>query len=94
MYIEVFLRHTQAYSANSRLCVTLTYSQLLEPEKNSKPCKTLTRYIQNPATVRTVYPNIIHPYSGIFRTLHKACICKNLANLESWNIQNTSIIAS
>ena len=36
----------------------------------------------------------ITPYSGIFRTLCIAYICKNLAYLESWNIQNPSLILS
>ena len=37
---------------------------------------------------------IILPKSGIFRNLHNTWICRNLANLKSWNIQNPSIIAS
>ena len=34
------------------------------------------------------YWDIIKVYSGIFRTFYKACICRNLAHFESWNIQN------
>ena len=45
----------------------------------------MTRHIQNHA--------IVH-YSAIFRTLDKACIRKNLAYSESWNIQNPSLNAS
>ena len=66
----------------------------LEPEALSKSCETLTRHIQNPAIVRTVYSGIILPYSDIFRTWRNACICKNLTYLESWYIQNPYIIAS
>ena len=50
----------------------------LEPEANSKPCKTLIQHTQNPAIVRTVYSSIIQPFSGLFRTLCDACICRNL----------------
>ena len=66
----------------------------LELEVYSKPCETLTRHIQIPGTVKTVYSGIIQPYSGIFRTLCNVCICRNLAYLEFWNIQIPSIIAS
>ena len=63
----------QSYSEPS---VTLAYSQpcqfqalaYLEPEAHSKPCETLTRHVQNPATVRTIYSSIIQLYSGIFVT--------------------------
>ena len=37
---------------------------------------------------------IIQPYSSIFRILCNACIYRNLTNVEYWNIQNPSIIAS
>ena len=75
-HIEVFLRYIQAYSGifstlrNPRILITLSYSEscYLEPEVYSKPCETLTRYMQNPAVVRTVYPSITQLYSGIFRT--------------------------
>ena len=76
------VRLIQAYSAP---CVTVAYS---------KPCETLTRHIQNPAIVRIVYSDISKAYSGIFRTLSDACICRSLAYSESWNIQKHSIIAS
>ena len=59
-----------------------------------KLCQIWTRHIQNPVIVGTVYSGIIQRYSGIFRTLCNACICRNLAYLEFWNIQNPSIIAS
>ena len=45
----------------------------------------MARHIQNPA---------IGYYLAIFRTLCNACICRNLPCLESWNIQNPSIIVS
>ena len=80
--------HIQAYSAP---CVTGVFTTLpylktlayLEPEACSKPCETLTRHIQNPAIARNVYSGIIQPYSGIFRTLCNACICRNLTYSES-----------
>ena len=37
---------------------------------------------------------MIQPFSGIFRTLCSDCMGRNLANSGSWNIQNSSIIAS
>ena len=64
----------QAYSAyTTGVFRTLPHSNHwhLEPEAYSKRCQTLTRYVQKPAIVRTVYPGIIQPYSGIFRTLCK-----------------------
>ena len=92
MHIETLLRHIQAYSAP---CVTLAYSlaiffpvlTYLEPEPYSKPCKTLTRYIQNSVIVRTVY-------SGMIRTLCNAYICRNLIYFQFWNIPNPSITSS
>ena len=42
---------------------------------------------------RTLPQGIIQPNSGIFRALCSACIHRNVAYSESWNIQNTSIIA-
>ena len=50
-----------------------------------KPCETLTWHIQNPATGH---------YSAIFRILSNACLCRNMSSFHSWNIQNSSIIAS
>ena len=47
----------------------------------------LTRHIQ-------ILPGHYQPYSGIFRNLCNACICRNLAYLKSWNIPNPSITAS
>ena len=73
---SALLRHIHAYSGifstlcNSRTSKTLPYSYL-------KPYQTLTGHIQNPA---------IGHYSAIFRTVCNACICRNLENLESWNI--------
>ena len=80
---------------NPRIFATLPIPSLayLEPEAHSKPCETLTRHVQNPATVRTVYSSIIQLYSGIFITFCNRLIWRNLAYLESWNIQNSSIIA-
>ena len=46
-----------------------------------------------PSIFRTLPWGIIQPNSGIFRTLCNACIHRNVAYSESWNIQNTSIIA-
>ena len=63
-------------------------------EAYSKPCETMTRQIQNPARLRTVYPSLIQLYSGIFRTLRNTCICRNLGDSESWDIQRTFITAS
>ena len=58
----------------------------LEPEAYLKPCEMLTRHINNPA---------MGQYSGIFRALCNACLCRNLAYYsESSNIQNSSIVAS
>ena len=57
----------------------------LEPEAYLKPTETLTRHFQNPATGY---------YSAIFRTLGNACIRRNRAYSESWNIQDPSIITS
>ena len=82
------------YIHNIVIFRALTY---LQPEAYSELCETLTRHIQNPAivrTFRTVFPGIIQPYSDIFRTLCNAYICRNLAYLESCNIQNPSLIAS
>ena len=98
MHIYVYWGIIKAYSAPR---VTLAYS---------KPChiwslgifitegifKTLWTFDQahSEPCHRTVYSDIIQPYSGIFRTLCNAYICRNLAYWESWNIQNISIIAS
>ena len=79
-----------------RPCVAIAYSEPynLEADAYSKPFGSLTRHIQNPATVRTVYLSIIKPYSSIFKTLLNACIFRNLAYSESWNNQISSITAS
>ena len=83
---STFLTHIHAYwgifwliQAYSAPCVTLVYlqhshisSRLLELEAYSKPSETLTRHIQSPAIVRTVYSSIIQPYSGMFTTLCNA----------------------
>ena len=56
----------QAYSAyTTGVFRTLPHSNHwhLEPEAYSKRCQTLTRYVQKPAIVRTVYPGIIQAYS-------------------------------
>ena len=63
----------------------------LELEAYSKPYESLTRYIHT-AIVRTVYSGIFQRYSGIFRTLCNACICRNLSYLESGNIHNPFLI--
>ena len=95
-HIETLLRHIQAYSAP---CVTLAYSQ---------PCHILNPDISRTAgvfkTMRNVdqtYLKLCHRhYSTIFRHIQNlvyiqnTCICRNLAYSESWNIQNSSIIAS
>ena len=61
----------------------------LEPEAYLKPCEMLTRHI-----ITLPWVNI-QPYSGIFRALCNACLCRNLAYYsESSNIQNSSIVAS
>ena len=44
--------------------------------------------------VRTVYSGMIQPHSSISSTLCNAYIYRNLAYLESWNIENPFIIAS
>ena len=67
------LRHIQAYSGifstlcNRHILTTAPYSEPWHIYKQShiysKPCETLTRLIQNPTIVRTVYSSIIQPYS-------------------------------
>ena len=47
-----------------------------------------------PRIFRALLQGIIQPYSGIFRTFCNACICRNPAYLEWWNIQDPSIIGS
>ena len=101
VYWGIFKEHSGLFRrifstlCNSPIFTTLPYSNYwhLGPEAYSKPCETLTRHIQNLDIVRRVYSGIIHPYSDIFRTLCNACICRSLGFLESWNIQNPSIIA-
>ena len=43
-----------------------------------------------PGIFRTLPWDIIQPYSGKFKTLCNACICRNLSYSESWNIQNSA----
>ena len=77
----------QAYTAP---CVTLAIYNLvilqalayLESEAYSKPCGNLSRYIQNPAIVRTVYSGVIQPYS-------EPCI--TLLYAETWHVWNPVI---
>ena len=86
-YSSLF-RHIQNPVQPSRVHNLAIFRSLayLKPEAYSKPWETLTKYIQNPAIVRTIYSCIIQPYSGIFKTLCNRCICRNLAYLESWYI--------
>ena len=96
--------HIQSYSASLRHIrkywdIILAFSGLLSaPHKAHiftillyiywaylKPCETLTRHIKNPA---------IGHYSATLKTLYNACIRRNLAYTQSWNIQNPSIITS
>ena len=87
MHTEAFSRHIQVYSSIfSTLCNPCIFTNLKDyehwhwqPEVYSKPSETLIRYIQNLATIKTVYSRIIQPHSGIFKTLCNACICINLA---------------
>ena len=57
-HIQALLTHIQAYSEP---CITLTYPQPchilanLKLEAYSEPSETLTKHIQNPAIVKTVY---------------------------------------
>ena len=54
----------------------------------------MTRHIQDPAIVRTVYSDTTQSCSGIHRTLINICICRNLVYLETWyilHIQNPGI---
>ena len=85
---SLILRH-YLHIHNLAIFQTLAY---LEPVTYSKLCETLTRHIQNPAIVSQ--NSLFRHYSAILRTLHKACICRNLAYSESWNIENPSIIAN
>ena len=95
-YTSLF-KHIQHPVQPLHICATLAIFPVLAYlglETYSKPCETFTRHMQNPAIVRTVYSGIIQSYSDIFRTFCNACKCKNLVYLESWNIQNPSIIVS
>ena len=88
--IETLLRHIQAYSGIFRtLCNLAIFLALayLELEAYSKPYETLTRHIQNSAIVRTVYSDIIQPYSAIFRVLRNPCILAAI-----WNVGNPGIL--
>ena len=91
-------RLLQTYSASFQ---TLTYSQtgqISSPSifRTGGIFKNLWNFDQaySEGSERTVYSGIIQPYSGIFRTLCNAYICRNLTYSESWNIQNASIIES
>ena len=91
-------RLLQTYSASFQ---TLTYSQtgqISSPSifRTGGIFKNLWNFDQAylERSERTVYSGIIQPYSGIFRTLCNAYICRNLTYSESWNIQNASIIES
>ena len=99
IFFKNIIRLIQAYLAP---CVTLIYSQ---PCHIPSPgifrtwgiFKTLQKFHQaysELGVVRIAYSGIIHPYSAIFKSLCNACICRNLAYLESCNIQNPSIIGS
>ena len=93
------IRLIQAYLAP---CVTLIYSQTCHiPSpgifRTRVIFKTLQKFHQAYSErniVRIAYSAIIQSYSTICRSLCNACICRSLAYLESWNIQNPSIIGS
>ena len=93
------IRLIQAYLAP---CVTLIYSQTCHiPSpgifRTRVIFKTLQKFHQAYSelnVVRIAYSAIIQSYSTICRSLCNACICRSLAYLESWNIQNPSIIGS
>ena len=89
------LRHIQQHVLLLQIH-NLANSELwhLELEAYSKLSETLTRHIQNPGIVRTVHLSTVHSYSGMLRTLCKACTSRNLVRSEFWNIQNVSIIGS
>ena len=92
-YWSIF-RHIQAYSAP---CVILAYSQL---------CHILNPDIFRTGGLFKILWNVDQAYSGpctkgilqayldIFRILGNAYIRRTLAYLESWNIQNPSVIES
>ena len=65
---------------NLHIFTTLPYSEPwhLELEAYSKPCQILTIHIKKLSIVRAVYRTIIQRYSGIFKTLCNACICRNI----------------
>ena len=94
-YSSLF-RHIQHSLQPSRICILSIFRPLayLELEAYLKHSETLKRHLQNSTIVKTVYSGIIQSYSGIIRTLCNACICRNLAFLELWNIYYPSIIAS
>ena len=81
------IRLIEAYTSP---CVTLPIHNLvilqalpyLEREAYSKPCENLSRYIQNPAIVRTVYSGVIQPYSEP---------CVTLSYAETWHVWNPVI---
>ena len=87
MHIYVYWGIIKAYSEPR---VTLAYSQPCHIQslgifRTEGIFKTLWNFDQahSEPCHRTIYSDIIQPYSGIFRTLCNACI--------SWNIQNISI---
>ena len=101
------LRHFQAYwdikaysclfiQPNSAPCITLAYLQtchILSPGifRTGSLLKTLWEFDQVYSELchRTLFNHI----QVLFRTLRNSSISRNLAYLESWNIQNSSIIA-
>ena len=94
-YSRLF-RHIQHSLQPSHIRILSVFRTLayLELEAYSKHSETLKRHLQNSTIVKTVYSGIIQSYSGIIRTLCNACICRNLAFLELWNIHYPSIIVS
>ena len=98
-HIEALLRHDQPYSG--------IYSTLCNP-CNLQPCHTSSPSIFRKRSIfktlwkfEQVYSEPCHSqnslfrrYSAIFRTLYNAFICRNLACLESCNIQNPFITVS
>ena len=69
------------YNQNPAIFWALAY---LKPEACSKPYKTLTSQVHDPAIVWIVYSGIIQTYSGIFRTL-------TVEYAETWHIRNSGI---
>ena len=96
------LKNIQAYSGifntlcNSFIFTTLPYSEPwnLELEAYLKPYETFIRHIQNIAIVRTVYPSIIQPHSGMFITVQRLHIQKPgiFRILEYWEPSHNCIL--